>query len=87
VVHFAAVRKANSEMIKLTRFDGSVVAVNAELVKFVEATPDTIVTLTSDQKLLVLETVDEVIEKVIEYKRFVYANQPQKICKSNEKEE
>ncbi len=64
-------------MIKLTRFDGSEVAVNAELVKFVEAAPDTIVTLTSDQKILVLETVDEVIEKVIEYKRLAYGALPQ----------
>ncbi|RJP15013.1 MAG: flagellar protein FlbD [Candidatus Abyssobacteria bacterium SURF_5] len=56
-------------MIKLTRFDGSELAVNAELIKFVESTPDTIVTLTSDQKILVLETVDEVIAKVIAYKR------------------
>ena len=73
-------------MIKLTRFDGSEVAVNAELIKFVEATPDTIVTLTSDQKLLVLETVDEVIEKVLEYKRLAYGQTPAKIDRSEEKE-
>ncbi len=64
-------------MIKLTRFDGSEVAVNAELVKFVEAAPDTIVTLTSDQKLLVLETVDEIIDKIIEYKRLAYGSLPE----------
>jgi flagellar protein FlbD len=58
-------------MIKLTRFDGSEFAVNAELIKFVEAAPDTIVTLTSDQKILVLENVDEVIAKVMEYKRSI----------------
>ena len=64
-------------MIKLTRFDGSEVAVNAELIKFVEAAPDTIVTLTSDQKILVLETVDEVIERVIGYKRLAYGSLPE----------
>ena len=64
-------------MIKLTRFDGSEVAVNAEMVKFVEAAPDTIVTLTSDQKLLVLETVDEVIARVIQYKRLAYGAPPE----------
>ena len=64
-------------MIKLTRFDGSEVAVNAELVKFVEAAPDTIVTLTSDQKLLVLETVDEVIERIIEFKKLAYGSLPE----------
>ena len=64
-------------MIKLTRFDGSEVAVNAELIKFVEAAPDTIVTLTSDQKILVLETVDEVIQRIIEYKRVAYGALPE----------
>jgi len=63
-------------MIKLTRFDGSEVAVNAELIKFVEAAPDTIVTLTSDQKILVLETVDEVIDRVIRYKKLAYGSLP-----------
>ncbi|GAB4333734.1 MAG: hypothetical protein Kow0099_05620 [Candidatus Abyssubacteria bacterium] len=66
-------------MIKLTRFDGSEVAVNAELIKFVESAPDTIVTLTTDQKLLVLETVDEVIEKVVQYKRLAYGKLPDKL--------
>jgi len=71
-------------MIKLTRFDGSEFAVNAELVKFVEATPDTIVTLTSDQKILVLESVDEVIAKVMEYKQRVGGEFPKKIDRSEE---
>jgi len=61
--------------------------VNAELIKFVESTPDTIVTLTSDQKLLVLETVDEVIEKVLQYRRSAYGQAPAKIDRSEEKEE
>ncbi len=78
--------EASSGMIKLTRFDGSEVAVNAELIKFVESTPDTIVTLTSDQKLLVLETVNEVIERVLEYKRLAYGQAPTKIDGDQEKE-
>lgn len=79
--------EADSKMIKLTRFDGSEVAVNAELIKFVEAAPDTIVTLSSDQKLLVLETVDEVIDAVIEYKRLAYGSLPQKRDRREEKKE
>ncbi len=71
-------------MIKLTRFDGSEFAVNAELIKFVEAAPDTIVTLTSDQKILVLETVEEVIARVVEYKRSLAGELPRKIDRSNE---
>jgi flagellar protein FlbD len=74
-------------MIRLTRFDGSEVAVNAELIKFVEAAPDTIVTLTTDQKLLVLETVDEVMEKVIEYRRRAYGAMPERRDRTEETEE
>ncbi len=58
-------------MIRLTRLNQTELYVNAELIKFVEATPDTIITLVNDQKVLVQETVDEVLRKVIEYKRSV----------------
>ena len=63
--------KAVSDMIRLTRLNQTEFYLNAELVKFVEATPDTIITLVTDQKVLVQETVDEVLRKVIEYKRSV----------------
>ncbi len=56
-------------MIKLTRFNDSIITVNSDLIEFVEATPDTIVTLTTGQKIIIKETVDEVIDKVTEYKR------------------
>jgi flagellar protein FlbD len=58
-------------MIRLTRLNKTEFCLNAELIKFVEATPDTIITLVNDQKVLVQETVDEVLRKVIEYKRSV----------------
>jgi flagellar protein FlbD len=74
-------------MIKLTRFDGSELAVNAELVKFVEAAPDTIVTLTSDQKILALETVEEVIDRIIRYRRLAYGSLPQALDKSEKTNE
>ncbi|GAB6137649.1 flagellar FlbD family protein [Halanaerobaculum tunisiense] len=56
-------------IIKLSRLNDSELVVNAELIKTVEATPDTVITLTTDQKLIVKETVDEVIAKVVAYKR------------------
>ncbi|MCE5249607.1 flagellar FlbD family protein [bacterium] len=56
-------------MIKLTRFNNSVIVVNSDLIEFVEETPDTIVTLTTGQKIIIKESVDEVIDKVTAYKR------------------
>lgn len=56
-------------MIKLTRLDGEVFVLNAELIRYVEARPDTFVTLTSGERLVVRETMDEVMELAIRYQQ------------------
>ena len=56
-------------MVKLTRLNNSLLVVNSDLIEFVEATPDTIVTLTTGQKVIVRESIDEVIDKVIAFKK------------------
>ena len=56
-------------MIKLTRLNQKELMVNAEMIEFVEAIPDTIVTLTSGKKLMVAESVDAVVERIVEYRR------------------
>lgn len=48
-------------MIQLRRLNGVKFYLNCELIKFVEATPDTLITLTQGEKFMVKETVDEVI--------------------------
>ncbi len=58
-------------MITLTRFDKRVVVLNAELIKMIESTPDTIVTLINGDTILVREDVDEVVRRAIEYARHV----------------
>ncbi len=60
-------------MITLTRLNDSEVIVNAELIETLEATPDTVVTLTTGKKMVVKETTDEVIDRVMEYKRRAFA--------------
>ncbi len=58
-------------MIQLTRLSGQSFVLNAEMIQEIEATPDTIVTLNSGQKIMVKETVDVVWEAVIDYKRTI----------------
>ncbi len=58
-------------MIKVTRLDGSVHVVNADFIEFVEATPDTVISLTTGKKTLVRESVDDVIDAVIAFKAAV----------------
>lgn len=58
-------------MITVTRLDKRVVVLNADLIKMLEATPDTIITLISGDTLLVKDSVDEVVRKAIDYQRQV----------------
>lgn len=62
-------------MISLTRINGRVVVVNAELIKFVESTPDTMLTLINGDHLIVRESVDEVVGRAIEFARRIRAFQ------------
>ncbi len=58
-------------MIRVHRLDGSELVVNADLIETVEATPDTIITLTTGRKLVVKDPVSEVVAAVVSYKRAI----------------
>lgn len=56
-------------MIKLTRLAGEPFLLNAELIRYVESRPDTFITLTTGERLVVKETMDEVMQRTIDYQR------------------
>ncbi|ADB18996.1 flagellar FlbD family protein [Pirellula staleyi DSM 6068] len=56
-------------MIKLTRLDGERFVLNAELIRYVESRPDTFVTLTSGERMVVRESMDEVMSLAIQYQQ------------------
>ena len=56
-------------MIRLTRINHIPLVLNADLIEHVETTPDTVISLTNGQKFVVLESTDDVIRKVIEFRR------------------
>lgn len=58
-------------MIQLTRLNHVPLIVNADLIEHVEVTPDTVVALTTGQKFLVLESAEDVVEKVIQYRKAI----------------
>ena len=58
-------------MIRLTRLNDRPLVVNAELIKFVEATPDTVITLREGEKILVKESVQQVVDLAVEYGRAI----------------
>lgn len=59
-------------MILVTRFNGTQIYLNAELIQSVEETPDTVITLTNEKKFVVRERADEVIERFVAYQRRVH---------------
>lgn len=61
-------------MIKLTRLNHVPLIVNADLIEHVEVTPDTVVALTNGQKFMVLETAEEVVDKVIQFRKAILAS-------------
>lgn len=56
-------------MIKVTRINKSQFVLNADWIETVESTPDTVITLTNGKKYIVTEKVDEIIDRVIDYKQ------------------
>ena len=58
-------------MIKLTRLNRSTVAVNPDHISWIDASPDTTLCLIGGDKLIVRESVDELVEKVVEFRRLV----------------
>jgi flagellar protein FlbD len=60
-------------VIKLTRINRVPLVLNSDLIEHIESTPDTVISLTNGQKFVVLETVEETIGKVLEFRRAVHA--------------
>jgi len=60
-------------MIHLTRLNNKPLVVNSDLIKFVEQAPDTLVTLVTGEKIVVLEKPHEVLDRIVEFRRAVLA--------------
>jgi flagellar protein FlbD len=58
-------------MIRLTRINHVPLVLNSDLIEHVEVTPDTVIAMTSGQKFIVLESADEVIQRVVEFRRSI----------------
>jgi len=58
-------------VILVTRFDGSTFYINAELIRSIEHTPDTVITLTSDYKIIVRDTAEQILDRITKYQQKV----------------
>jgi flagellar protein FlbD len=63
-------------MVELTRLNGHSLVLNAELIKFVEQNPDTVITLVTGDKMVVRESAPDVMRRVLSYRRSLLHPEP-----------
>jgi flagellar protein FlbD len=63
-------------MIHLTRINRVPLVLNSDLIEHIEATPDTVVSLISGQKIRVLESPETIVDRVIQFRRVVAGGFP-----------
>src|SRR5205085_11675545 len=68
---FCPLRPYQLSMIQLTRLNHVPLILNSDLIEHIEVTPDTIITLTNGQKFMVLESSEEVVERVVWFRRAI----------------
>ena len=56
-------------MINLTRLNNTVLTLNSDLIKYVEQNPDTVITLLNGEKILVRETSEQVLDRIVDFRR------------------
>ncbi len=60
-------------MIQLTRLNGNPLVVNSDLIKYAESSPDTMLTLLNGEKIVVLESCEDVVDRTIAYRGRIFA--------------
>ncbi len=63
-------------MIKLTRLGGEPFILNADLIRYIEARPDTFITLLDGERVIVTESMDEVLRRTVVYQQIKHLIPP-----------
>jgi flagellar protein FlbD len=63
-------------MVQLTRLNNSPLLVNSDLIKWIENAPDTVLTLVTGEKIIVLESSKQVLDKIVEFRRKILTELP-----------
>lgn len=58
-------------MIELTKINGAPIVLNSDLIEYIEETPDTVITMTNGEKVVVQDRMVEIIEKVVRFRRVI----------------
>ena len=73
-------------MIQLTRLNGQQLIINSDLIKLIENTPDTVISLVNGEKIVVRETGEQILERIVQFRRHVLEGMTMSgwVCKQNE---
>ena len=63
-------------MIQVTRLNRTRVVLNSDLIEEIETTPDTVISLSTGQKIMVLESTEEIVERIRRYRQSILAGLP-----------
>ena len=61
-------------MLEVTRLNGENVVINCDLIEYIDANPDTTISLTTGNKFVVKESLNEVVSRIVKYKKEVFSN-------------
>ncbi len=61
-------------MIEVTKLNDNSLYINDDYIECIEAVPDTTITMTTGRKIIVKESIDDIIDKILEYKKKYNAN-------------
>jgi len=67
-------------VIQLTRLNNQQITLNSDLIKFIESKPDTVITLVNGDKVIVHESVEDVIARVVEFRRSLFSGLSPQDC-------
>jgi flagellar protein FlbD len=70
-------------MIRLTRLNNTPITINSDLIKLMENAPDTVITLVTGEKIVVLESSDEVVQRIVDFRRRILSALPLSITNTN----
>jgi flagellar protein FlbD len=60
-------------MIHLTRLNNTNITINSDLIKLVEQSPDTVITLLKGEKILVRESAEQILDRIVDFRRRLLA--------------
>jgi len=61
-------------MIKVTRLNDSTLMINVDMIQSLQAIPETVITFTNNNKIMVKEPLEEVSQRIVDYQRTLYSN-------------